>query len=164
MYDIEQIYIKHVETVRKYLLCLTHNADISEELTQETFYKAIKNINSFKNNCKMSVWLCQIAKNLWYNELQKNKKLKMISEDEILFIQSESEIENNIIFNEEKLKLYRNLQKLDEEMREVVYLRITGELSFKEIANILGKTENWARVTFYRAKKKLKEVDSDERI
>ena len=163
MHNMEKIYKENVEIVRKYLLCLTHNADISEELTQETFYKAIKSINSFKNNCKLSVWLCQIAKNLWYNELRKKQKIKLISDDEIMFIQSEEEIENNIILKEDKLELYRKLQKLDVEMRELVYLRITGELSFKEIANILGKTESWARTNFYRAKNKLKEANDYER-
>ena len=81
MQDMEQIYEKYFETVNKYLFCLTHNSDISEELTQETFYRAVKNINKFKGNCKMSVWLCQIAKNLWYDELKKNKKSKNIEEE-----------------------------------------------------------------------------------
>ena len=157
MQDMKQIYEKYFETVNKYLFCLTHNSDISEELTQETFYRAVKNINKFKGNCKMSVWLCQIAKNLWYDELKKNKKIQNI--EEIFFIQSEEEIENNVISNDTKLALYRKMQKLDEQTREVIYLRITGELSFKEIGDILNKTENWARVTFYRGKQKLKESD-----
>jgi len=158
MQDMEQIYIKYFETVNKYLFCLTRNSDISEELTQETFYRAVKKINTFKGNCKMSVWLCQIAKNLWYDELKKNKKIKNIGE-EIFSIQSEEEIEDNIIAKDNKIDLYKKIQKLDEQTKEVIYLRITGELSFKEIGNILNKTENWARVTFYRGKQKLKESD-----
>lgn len=106
----------------------------------------------------MSVWLCQIAKNLWYDELKKNKKFENI-EDEILSIQSEDKIEEKVILNESKLELYRKIQKLDKQTREVIYLRITGELSFKEKGDILDKTENWARVTFYRGKQKLKECD-----
>ena len=158
MWDMEQIYEKYFETVSKYLFCLTHNSDTSEELTQETFYRAVKNINKFKGNCKMSVWLCQIAKNLWYDELKKNKKSKNI-EEEIFLIQSENEVERDVISNDSKLRLYKKLQKLDKNTREVIYLRITGELSFKEIGDILNKTENWARVTFYRGKQKLKESD-----
>ena len=158
MQDMEQIYEKYFETVNKYLFCLTHNSDISEELTQETFYRAVKNINKFKGNCKMSVWLCQIAKNLWYDELKKNKKSKNI-EEEIFLIQSENEVERDVISNDSKLRLYKKLQKLDKNTREVIYLRITGELSFKEIGDILNKTKNWARVTFYRGKQKLKESD-----
>lgn len=158
MQDMKQIYEKYFETVNKYLFCLTHNSDISEELTQETFYRAVKNINKFKGNCKMSVWLCQIAKNLWYDELKKNKKSKNI-EEEIFLIQSENEVERDVISNDSKLQLYKKLQKLDKNTREVIYLRITGELSFKEIGDILNKTENWARVIFYRGKQKLKESD-----
>ena len=157
MQDLEQIYKQYFETVNKYLFCLTHNSDISEELTQETFYKAVKKINTFKGECKMSVWLCQIAKNLWYDELKKNKKLENI--EQTFLIQSEENLEENIILNENKLELYRKLQKLDKQTREVIYLRITGELSFKEIGDILNKTENWARVTFYRGKQKLKECE-----
>jgi len=158
MQDMEQIYKKYFETVNKYLFCLTHNSDISEELTQETFYKAVKKINTFKGESKISVWLCQIAKNLWYDELKKNKKIQNI-EDEMLSIESEDKTEEKIILNESKVELYKKIQKLDKQTREVIYLRITGELSFKEIGDILNKTENWARVTFYRGKQKLKECD-----
>ena len=159
MQDMEKIYKEYFETVNKYLFCLTHNSDISEELTQETFYRAVQKINTFKGNCKMSVWLCQIAKNLWYDELRKNKRIKNVTEEEMFLIESQEKIENTIISNDDKLQLYKKIQKLDEQTKEVIYLRITGELSFKEIANILNKTENWARVTFYRGKQKLKEVD-----
>ena len=159
MQDMEQIYKEYFETVNKYLFCLTHNSDISEELTQETFYKAVQKIDTFKGNCKISVWLCQIAKNLWYDELRKKKKIDNIDEENMCLIPSTEETEDTVISNVNKLELYKQLQKLDEKTREVVYLRITGELSFKEIADILNKTENWARVTFYRGKQRLKEVD-----
>lgn len=107
----------------------------------------------------MSVWLCQIAKNLWYDELKKNKKLKNVGEEELYILQGEDKVEDSVIANQSKLEIYKQLQKLDDQTREVMYLRITGELSFKEIADILNKTENWARVTFYRGKKKLKGVE-----
>lgn len=158
MQDMEQIYIQYFETVNKYLFCLTHNNDISEELTQETFYKAVKKIDTYKGDCKMSVWLCQIAKNLWYDYCKKNKKVISVDE-ELLESYSTDTIEEKVILNDEKISLFRKLQKLDEKTREVIYLRITGELSFKEIGIILNKTENWARVTFYRGKNQLKEVD-----
>lgn len=158
MQDMEQIYIQYFETVNKYLFCLTHNNDISEELTQETFYKAVKKIDTYKGECKMSVWLCQIAKNSWYDYCKKNKKV--ISVEEELIAESQSNTtEEKVILNDEKISLFRKLQKLDEKTREVIYLRITGELSFKEIGIVLNKTENWARVTFYRGKNQLKEVD-----
>ena len=159
MQDIEQIYEEYFETVNKYLFCLTHNNDISEELTQETFYKAVKKIDTYKGNCKMSVWLCQIAKNLWYNELKKNKRMELKNSEELEYLKSDENLENDYILKEDKINLYKKIQTLDEQTREVIYLRITGELSFKEIGDILNKTETWARVTFYRGKQKLKEVD-----
>lgn len=159
MQDIEKIYEEYFETVNKYLFCLTHNSDISEELTQETFCKAVKKINTYKGECKMSVWLCQIAKNLWYDQCRKNKKFVNTKESELLNMQVLSSLEEQVISNDEKIRLYKKMQKLDAQTREVMYLRITGELSFKEIGIILNKTENWARVTFYRGKNQLKEVD-----
>lgn len=159
MQDIEQIYKEYFETVNKYLFCLTHSDDIAEELTQETFCKVVKKIDTYKGDCKMSVWLCQIAKNLWYDRCRKNKKMVNVEENDLLNLQSLDITEDIVISNEEKMSLYKKMQNLDEKTREVIYLRITGELSFKEIGIILNKTENWARVTFYRGKQKLKEVD-----
>ena len=159
MQDIEKIYEEYFETVNKYLFCLTHNNDISEELTQETFYKAVKRINTYKGECKMSVWLCQIAKNLWYDQCRKNKKIINTTDIDLFNIESQDKVEEEVVSNDEKVSLYKKMQLLDDKTREVMYLRITGELSFKEIGVIMNKTENWARVTFYRGKSKLKEVD-----
>lgn len=158
MQNMEQIYEEYFETVNKYLFCLTHNSDISEELTQETFYRAVKKIDTYKGECKISVWLCQIAKNLWFDQCRKNKK-KINLEEDLLNQYAIDTTEEKVISNDEKIYLYKKMQNLDEKTREVMYLRITGELSFKEIGTILNKTENWARVTFYRGKSKLKEVD-----
>lgn len=162
MQDIQKVYEEYFETVYKYLFCLTHNSDMAEELTQETFYRAVQKIGTFKEQCKISVWLCQIAKNLWYDELKKDKKIDKANEAELGLITSNENLEELVISNEEKLELYKKMQKLDDLTREVIYLRITGELSFKEIGNILNKTENWARVTFYRGKNKMREGDSNE--
>ena len=159
MQDIEKIYEEYFETVNKYLFCLTHNNDVSEELTQETFYKAVKKINTYKGECKISVWLCQIAKNLWYDECRKNKKVINTEENDLLNIETLDTIEEQVIANDEKMLLYKKMQLLDDKTREVMYLRITGELSFKEIGIIMNKTENWARVTFYRGKNQLKGVE-----
>lgn len=158
MQDIKEIYEEYFETVNKYLFCLTKNYDVAEELTQATFYKAVKKIGTYKGDCKISVWLCQIAKNLWYDECRKKKKI--VDSDLNLFdLEAENEVEEQVISNDEKIRLYKKMQSLDEKTREVIYLRITGELSFKEIGDILSKSENWARITFYRGKLKLKEGD-----
>lgn len=161
MQNMDEIYEECFETVYKYLFCLTHNSDISEELTQETFYRAVKKIDTYNGKCKISVWLCQIAKHLWYNQCRKNKRI--VNTDETFDIEDPQNLEEQFIAGEEKVSLYKKMQNLDEKTREVMYLRITGELSFKEIGEILGKTENWARVTFYRGKSKLKEVDENEK-
>ena len=164
MQNIEEIYKEYSTTVYKYLFCLTQNRDISEELTQETFAIAIEDIKKFRGECKLSVWLCQIAKHLWYKELKKRKKNANVSfeevNDNILYDESLEEI---ICEKEEKLKLFKDMQKLDEKSREVMYLRMVGNLSYEEIGEILGKTANWSRVTFYRAKQKIREENKDEK-
>lgn len=162
MQNIEEIYKKYFETVYKYLFCLTHNIDLSEELTQETFYRAVKQINKFNGTCKLSVWLCQIAKNLWYDECRKNKKMSNLPYSQLLEKQLTYCMDEDVLLKEEKKTLYQRIKSLDTLTQEVIYLRISNEFSFKEIATILNKTENWARVTFYRGKQKLKEVNSNE--
>ena len=151
---VEEVYEENVKAVYKYLFFLTHNADLAEELTQETFYQAAKGIDKFRGGCKISTWLCQIGKRLWYKELEKRKREIPVSEaveENIGF----GDMENDYLLNVEKVELFRMLHNFDITTREVMYLRLTGELSFSEIGDIMGKTENWARVTFYRGKQKL---------
>ncbi len=152
--NLEEIYQENMSAVYKYLFCLTHNPDLAEELTQETFYQAAKGIDRFRGDCKVSVWLCQIAKNLWYGELRKRRQ-------ELLPLEDAGELDSNFNLEEcylqslDKLTLFKKLHELESSAKEVVYLRLTGELSFAEIGEIMGKTENWARVTFYRGKQKI---------
>ncbi len=156
MQDIEKIYNDYFQTVYKYLFCLTHDADISEELTQETFYQAMKTYDSFRGDCKISVWLCQIAKYQWYKESKKRNKISSDSINEISdSLAGKENVEELILGSISKVKLYKKLQNLDEKTREVMYLRLTGELSFREIGDILNRNETWARVIFYRGKQKL---------
>ena len=163
MQSIESVYRENFNIVYKYLFCLTHSNDIAEELTQETFCIAVKYINSFKGNCKISVWLCQIAKHLWLKEMMRKKKEKSrVNIETIENIENVEEIEDIAFKNSEKCELYKKIEKLDEKTRKVIYLRIKGDLSFKEIGNLMKKNENWARVIFYRGKQKLKEVDENE--
>ena len=163
MQNIENVYRENFNIVYKYLFCLTHSNDIAEELTQETFYIAVKYINSFKGNCKISVWLCQIAKHLWFKEMMRKKKEKSrINIETIENIENVEEIEDIAFKNNDKSELYKKIEKLDAKTRKVIYLRIKGDLSFKEIGDIMKKNENWARVIFYRGKQKLKEVDENE--
>lgn len=159
MQNIEQIYEEYSNTIYKYLFCLTHNEELAEDLTQETFAIAVKEINKFKGECKVSVWLCQIAKHLWYKQLKKSKKENYINIDEVDEFAELESTEEIVCKNEEKIKLFKDIQKLDETSRQIIYLRMVGNLNFIEIGEILGQTPNWARVTFFRAKQKLKEVN-----
>jgi RNA polymerase sigma factor (sigma-70 family) len=157
MNDFEKIYNDYFKLVYKYLLFLTNNADISEELAQETFYKAITKIHTFKNKSKISTWLCQIAKNLLLNEVRHNKKINIIPLSDNENLKNYYIVEDYIILNDEKRKLYNEIEKLDKTTRLVILYRIHGNLSFKEIGDLFNKSENWARTTFFRGKENLKE-------
>ena len=136
---------------------MTHNEDIAEELTEETFYKAIMNISKFKNNSKLSTWLCKIARNLWIDEIKRKNRLAPIDDQDVIVT------EDVFLKKEEKMQLYKSIQKLDVLTRDVIYLKIKGDLSYKEIAEIMNKSENWVRVTFYRGKEKIKEENKDDK-
>ena len=161
---MEEIYIKYSRLVYNYLYRLTNNVELSEELTQETFYSAIKGIKNFKNKSNISVWLCQIAKNEWKDYLKKSKKIKTVPiDDRLEYVDTEYNIEDNLLTKEEKINFYKKVHKLDSNTKEVIYLRINCEFSFKEIANIFEKSEEWARITFHRGKIKLKEEFNNEK-
>lgn len=162
MQNIEKVYKEYSNTVFKYLFCLTGKEETAEDLTQETFAIAIKEIGKFRGDCKISVWLCQIAKHLWYKELKKRKKNINVSINDLNEeLTTDESIEEIICDKEDKLKLFKSMQKLDEKSKEVMYLRLIGNLNFTEIGEVLGKTPNWARVTFYRAKQKIREVNKN---
>ena len=152
----KQLYEENVKAVYKYLFCLTHNADLAEELTQETFYQAMKGMDKFRGECKISVWLCQIGKRLWYKELERKKKKGTAALDENM-VSDKKPLDEELCIREEKMELFKKVHVLDETAKEVVLLRLTGAFSFREIAELFGKNENWARVTFYRAKQKIME-------
>ena len=149
MESMEKIYAKYAKIVYGFLLTKTKNPDLAEELTQETFYQAVKCIDTFQQKSSVSTWLCGIAKNIWFDYLRKNKTAEPLDETsgepvesaEAVFFQSW----NNI-------NLLKMLHNLREPMREVMYLRLSGDLSYRQIGEIMGKSENWARVTFYRGK------------
>lgn len=164
MQDMNEIYNKYSSIVYKYVFCLTGNEDITEEIVQETFLVAVKDINKFRGDCKISTWLCQISKYIWYKKLKKSKKKQEISLDNLedALILEES-IEENIIDKEGKIQLLKKIQALDEDTRSVMYLRIFGNLDYSEIADIMNKTQNWARVIFFRGKQKLKEEINNEK-
>ena len=158
MLSMDEVYREHSRTVYRYLLSLTRDAELSEELTQETFYQAVKNAERFDEKCKVSTWLCAIAKNLLQSERRRHPPTDELDES----LASAVSPEDDAISRAGQLELMRKLHLLGGEAREVLYLRLLGGLSFAEIGEILGRTENWARVTYYRGKEKLKkELESD---
>ena len=154
MDDMSAIYQQHARTIYKFLLSQCRNPDLAEELTQETFYQAVRSADRFDGGCKVSVWLCQIAKHLWYQQLRKQKREVPLSEEGVDVPLPSAEEE--ALAREGRLDLLRSVHSLPADAREVVYLRAFGGLSFREIGDVLGKTETWARVTFYRGKEKLR--------
>ena len=159
MKPMGEIYQKHVQTVYRYLLSLVHDSDLAEELTQETFYQAIRSANKYNESCAVTTWLCAIARNVMRTYYHKHPPQENIEEHDI----GVSSAENEAISTMEKVDLLRLIHRLEDPAREVMYLRLFGALSFREIGEITGHTESWARVTFYRGKEKLKkEMGKDE--
>ena len=154
MEQFEEVYNKYYQSIYRYILSLSKNPNIAEEITQETFYKALKNINKYNPEYKMLTWLCNIAKNTYYSTYKKDKRY-----EELLDNTPDNEIEmiNRIIDSETNEEILKIVHKLEEPYKEVFTLRIYGDLSFKQIGSIFSKTESWARVTFYRSKLKIKE-------
>ena len=155
MTEFEKLFNENREFILKYLMKMTRDVSLAEELTQETFFRAYMNYTSLRNKEKASVWLCQIAKNTyfaWYNE-QKNKEpldaLETVSDNE--------NIEEAFVQKELSQKSLQCLHDLEEPYKEVFMLSVFGGFSLKDISSIFGKSESWARVAFYRAKKKLLE-------
>ncbi len=155
MQSMEEIYQEYARTVYKYLFSKTHNEDLAEELTQETFYQALKSIGRFDESCKLSTWLCAIAKNQLLAYYRKHPPQENLEEQEKA-VDSVASAETEVLSELSRMELMKQLHSCPEPFREVLYLRIFGNLSFKEIGEIMEKTENWARVTFYRGKEKLK--------
>lgn len=151
--DIEKAYTQHAQYVYRYLRSLSHDEDLAEELTQETFFCAMRTIDHYDGSCKLQVWLCQIAKHLWYQWLEKHSRYRQAElTDEV---PGDESPEKSVMLHMEKTALYQAVHSLPEPMRELVHMRLTGEFSFAEIGQILGRSENWARTTFYRAKQKI---------
>lgn len=152
MQPMDKIYRDYAELVYRFLLAKTGNESIAEELTQETFFQAVKCSDRFDESCKVSTWLCAIAKNQLASYLRKNHLYEEIDTVEL----STPSAEDTYIDARQKVSLLKALHAVPEPYREVMYLRVFGELSFREIGEIMEKTENWARVTFYRGKEKLR--------
>ncbi len=151
--DLEKLYRDYFSVVYKYILSISNDPLTAEEITQETFFKALKKIDDFRGDCSVRVWLCQIAKHTYYNYAKKQSRFVELSEDNM---QSEY-VEQDSLLGFESKELHRILHNLKEPYKEVFSLRIFGELSFSDIGELFGKSDSWARVTFHRARLMMKE-------
>lgn len=147
--DFETVYETYYKKVYRFLLTLSRNVLLSEELTQETFFRALEALPNFRGECKLETWLLQIAKNLYFSHYRSEKRRNVFQEP------SSENFEERIDQKELATRLYRELRKLSEPYKEVFALRIFGELSYSEIAALFQKSESWARVVYHRAKRKL---------
>jgi RNA polymerase sigma-70 factor (ECF subfamily) len=159
--EVEQIYEQYFQDVYLFALSLSRNTQIAEEITQETFVKAIKNIYQFKGNCKISVWLCQIAKNTYFTYMEKQKRWEPGEPQEHLQVNS-LVFEQKLIDKTEALRIHKLLHSLKEPYKEVFTLRVFGELSFDHISEVFGRTESWARVTYHRARNIIQDLLMEE--
>lgn len=163
---METLYRENAKIVYHYLYSRCKDEELSKDLTQETFLKAYESMERFDGSCKISTWLCQIAKHLLYRHWEKTGRQIPTEPEDLAKIPSgmgKDTTESAVITRIELIDCLKELQKLPEQMREVMYLRVMSDLSYREIGEIMGKSENWARVTFYRAKEALlKGRDRDE--
>ena len=154
MTQFEQVYRTYFKDVYKYAFSLTRDEGLAEEITQETFFKALKSLDKFDGKCKVYVWLCQIAKNTYFTLLRQEKTAEKHSQVSI----PDDSLEQQLLTKESAFEIHRALHQLPEPYKEVFSLRTFGELSFRQIGELFGYTESWARVTFHRAKIKIKEA------
>ena len=152
--DFEKIYSEYYDRVFRHVLALCGNELWADEVTQEAFFKALQSIDTFRGECKLSVWLCQIARNTFYTAAKRRQRQ---TDYPLELIVSDESMEQKLMDQETILQIHKLLHSLDEPYKEVFWMRLFGDLSFREIGVLFKKSESWARVTYYRAKMKIKE-------
>ena len=158
MTDFEHLYDTYFNDVYLYILRLSGDEHIAEEITSDTFFKAMKSIERFRGDCDVRVWLCQIAKNCYYSYVKKNARTEYVDEDQLYELPEESlGVAEEYVRRDEIKRIEKILHDINEPYKEVFMWRVYADLSFKQIAQIFGKTENWACVTYHRARKMIKE-------
>ena len=153
--EFEQIYITYFRDVYLYIRKLSNSEHIAEEITSETFFKAMKSIDSFRGDCDIRVWLCQIAKNCYYSYIKKADRTECI--DNVEIAEQGASFEERLFRHDTAMQIQKILHDVPEPYKEVFMWRVYAELSFKQIGQIFGKSENWACVTYHRARNKIKE-------
>lgn len=155
---MEELYQQNAKIVYQYLYSMCKDEKLAEDLTQDTFLHAFESIERYDGSCKLSTWLCQIGKHLLYQTWEKQKReipMDWDAEQSSCSLSSAANTEREALTKVELVEVLTDLQQLPQAMREVIYLRTLSDLSYKDIGQILGKSENWARINFYRGKEML---------
>ena len=152
--ETEKLYEAHYMRVFSYAMTLTGSREAAEEITQETFFRAFSRSGTYRQEADEATWLCAIAKNLFYDEKRRQKKTEPMPEE---MPDAGKSVEQTAADRDSSFRIHVALHAMEEPYREIFELRVFGELSFREIGTIFGKTENWARVTYHRARLKLQE-------
>ncbi len=161
MADLESIYRQYSDTVFRFLMSKTGSVELAEELTQETFYQAVKSIDRYDGSSRITSWLCGIAQNVLYAHLRARQKDPLPLED--VPEQPVVSTEDLVVTRDETRAILEAIRELPDPGGEIMRMRIFGGLSFKQIGAILGRTEVWARVNYYRAKQSvIKELNRDD--
>ena len=164
MTNFEKIYKEYFNDVYLYIKRLSGDEHVAEDITSETFFKALKSIDSFRGECEIRVWLCQIAKNSYYSYVKKNSKIQDVDESELINLpDNKNSVVDDVANKLEALAIQKILEELEEPYKEVFMWRVYAELSFKEIAGIFNKNENWACVTYHRARNQIKKRLEEKR-
>ncbi len=157
MTEFDEIYAAYFHEVFLYVKRLSGNEQIAEDITSETFFKALRAINHFRGECEMRVWLCQIAKNCYFSYLKDSRRIEHVDPAELLEQPSADSLEDNVMRHEDAAVVRTLLHRLNDPYKEVFMWRVFGELSFKKIGDIFQRSENWACVTYHRARKMIQE-------
>ena len=152
--DLENLYREYFSIVYRYILSVSRDPLTAEEITQETFFRAMKKIDSFRGECDIRTWLCRIAKNAYLDLAKKRERTGELPEE---YGDPRRSTEEEYFRSEDAKAAHRILHRLREPYKEVFSLRTFGELSFSEIAELFDKTESWARVTYHRARMMIRE-------
>ena len=163
MDEFEEIYKKYAPIVYRYVLSLGADESLSQDITADTFLKALKKIDTYDESCKISTWLCTIARNTYFSHLRKKDNNYVSLSDDCVIPADDDILPESVVEKEEMKNLvYKAMLRLDTPYKDVVYLRVFAALSFRKIGAVFDKNENWAKVTYHRAKIQLKGMIENE--
>lgn len=164
MTDFERLYNEYFDDVYRYILRLSGDAHVAEDVTSETFFRAMKSIDGFRGDCDARVWLCQIAKNCYRSHQKSSRRAEPVEDAELAMIPDSVSVDEECIRRDELCRIQSILHGIAEPYKEVFMWRVYAQLSFGQIAQIFGKNENWACVTYHRARKLiLKELEENSK-